>query len=93
MRTDSRIAANDALAPAPVAVARLLDTVARIARRAVGASKAGQGFRGTAEPLAGLDARTLRDLGLDRSEIFSIAAEAAGNAELSRLRIVARLGM
>lgn len=41
------------------------------------------------ETLSGLDARTLADLGIDASEISSIAAEAASQASLTRLRIVA----
>jgi uncharacterized protein YjiS (DUF1127 family) len=93
MHTHSGITANAAFAPLRRAVATLIQTVACMAGRAVEASKARQGFRGTAEALAGLDARTLRDLGLDRAEIFSVAAEAAGNAELTRLRILTRLGM
>jgi uncharacterized protein YjiS (DUF1127 family) len=93
MHTHSGIAASAAFALLRRVVASLIRTVAWMAGRAVEASKARQGFRGTTEALAGLDARTLRDLGLDRAEIFSVAAEAAGNAELTRLRIVARLGM
>jgi len=37
--------------------------------------------------LAGLDDATLRDLGLDRSEIRSVVAEAFGDAAPSRLRL------
>ena len=36
--------------------------------------------------LSELDDRSLRDLGLDRSEITSVAAEASGQAEISRVR-------
>lgn len=37
--------------------------------------------------LQSLDARTLRDIGLDRSEIDSVAAESAGSAPLTRRRV------
>jgi uncharacterized protein YjiS (DUF1127 family) len=40
------------------------------------------------EALHQLDDRTLHDLGIDRSEIASIAAEAAGAAEQSRAQVV-----
>ena len=36
-----------------------------------------------------LDDRTLRDIGLDRSEIASVAAEWVGHAERSRLQLAA----
>lgn len=39
--------------------------------------------------LRDLDARTLADIGVDASEVSSIAAEAASQACLTRLRIVA----
>ncbi len=41
-------------------------------------------FDQTCRALGRLDARALRDLGLDRSEILSIAAEAAGYADRQR---------
>jgi uncharacterized protein YjiS (DUF1127 family) len=40
------------------------------------------------EALSQLDDRTLHDLGIDRSEIASVAAEAAGKATLSRVNAV-----
>ena len=40
------------------------------------------------EALRQLDDRTLHDLGIDRSEIASIAAESAGAAEQSRTQVV-----
>lgn len=39
--------------------------------------------------LHGLDPRTLSDIGIDASEISSIAAEASSRAPLTRLRIKA----
>ena len=35
-----------------------------------------------------LDARTLRDLGFDRSELVSVAAEVSGDAEVTRARLL-----
>jgi uncharacterized protein YjiS (DUF1127 family) len=40
------------------------------------------------EALYQLDDRTLHDLGIDRSEIASVAAEASGRSELSRANAV-----
>ena len=41
----------------------------------------------TPHPLEQLDAQALRDLGLDRSELSSLAAEAEGSAPRSRRRL------
>jgi uncharacterized protein YjiS (DUF1127 family) len=61
----------------------LLDTThvwhARIAQR--------RRERAVRVALGTLDTRTLRDLGLDRSEIGSVAAESAGRAEATRCRL------
>jgi len=45
-------------------------------------------MRRTYEALSGLDARTLRDIGVGDREIGSIAAELAGRAERSRMQAV-----
>jgi hypothetical protein len=39
-----------------------------------------------------LDARTLRDIGVDGSELGSIQAESGGRAQVTRLRILLRRG-
>ncbi|HTQ01504.1 MAG TPA: DUF1127 domain-containing protein [Casimicrobiaceae bacterium] len=45
----------------------------------------------TYETLRSLDDRCLRDLGLDRMELRSAAAEAAGQAERTRLQVFPRI--
>jgi len=45
----------------------------------------------TFEMLGTLDDRSLRDLGLDRMELRSAAAEAAGQAERTRLQVLERI--
>jgi uncharacterized protein YjiS (DUF1127 family) len=47
----------------------------------------GRRARATYEVLRYLDARTLRDLGLTRSEVGSVAARVSGRAERARRRI------
>jgi uncharacterized protein YjiS (DUF1127 family) len=48
--------------------------------------------RCTVVALHDLDSRTLRDLGFDRSEIGSVAGEAAGLADATRVRILRASG-
>lgn len=45
--------------------------------------------RSTRRALRDLDRRTLADIGIDASEISSIASESSTHAQLTRLRIVA----
>jgi uncharacterized protein YjiS (DUF1127 family) len=47
--------------------------------------------RQTLHALHRLDSRTLRDLGFDRSEVVSVAAEVSGDAEVTRVRLLARI--
>ena len=47
-----------------------------------------QQWRSIYNALRELDDRTLRDLGFHRCEIGSVAAEAAGEAELTRLHVI-----
>ena len=44
--------------------------------------------RQTLRALHRLDAGTLRDLGFDRSELVSVAAEFSGDAEVTRVRLM-----
>ena len=44
--------------------------------------------RQTLHALQTLDSRTLRDLGLDRSETVSVVAELSGDAEVTRARLL-----
>jgi uncharacterized protein YjiS (DUF1127 family) len=67
-------------------VAATLQAVGDLVRRMVARSKRRQQARATYLALRGLDARTLRDLGFDRSEILSVAAEVAGDADSTRVR-------
>ena len=47
-----------------------------------------QHARATFAALRGLDSHNLRDLGLHRSELLSVAAEVAGHADCTRARLV-----
>jgi uncharacterized protein YjiS (DUF1127 family) len=47
-------------------------------------------WRAEGAALARLDAATLRDLGIYRSEIGSVAAKVMGTSELTRMRVVRR---
>lgn len=60
--------------------------VGAFARRAYLRHRQRQEAKATYDALRQLDDRALHDLGFDRSEIRSIAAEAAGEAEYSRMR-------
>jgi len=62
---------------------------AAIARRAYARHRQRRQARVTYDVLWQLDDRTLRDLGFDRSEIRSVAAELTGEAEYTRLRALA----
>jgi uncharacterized protein YjiS (DUF1127 family) len=73
------------------AIAKLICDGTRTAREAI--RRAWQGYRRRREAraiyaaLVGLDDRTLRDLGFHRSEILSVAAEATGQAEQTRMLV------
>lgn len=57
-----------------------------LARRAYARYRQRREARNIRDVLRGLDDRMLRDLGLDRSEIASVAAEVTGEAEHTRVR-------
>jgi len=65
--------------------------MAAAARRYVDAWRQRRLARATYMSLRGLDARTLRDVGLDRSEMGSVAAEIAGEADRTRMQALRTL--
>jgi uncharacterized protein YjiS (DUF1127 family) len=63
-----------------------IDAVAAIARRAYARHRQRQRASATYDVLRKLDDHTLRDMGFDRSEIWSVAAEVTGKAQQTRVR-------
>ena len=63
--------------------------VGAAASRALARYRQRQQAKASYEALSELDDRTLRDLGLDRSELRSVAAEVTGEAERTRVRAIA----
>ena len=61
-----------------------ISTVVAFARRACAHHRQRQHAGAVYDALGELDDRTLHDLGLDRSEITSVAAEVTGSAEATR---------
>nr|WP_298829258.1 DUF1127 domain-containing protein [uncultured Piscinibacter sp.] len=81
-------AANDPrLAHRPRRPAALLDVLRQLAGRVAQERL----VRRTLRSLNGLDARALRDIGLDASELASVAHEAAGLLERTRWCVRSRL--
>ncbi len=72
-------------------VEAVLQPVRDLARSMVAWWRRGQQASATYLALRALDTRALRDLGFHRSEISSVAAEVAGNADATRVRTVQRL--
>lgn len=64
---------------------------AQAGRRALAAWRRQRDEHATYRALSGLDARTLRDIGLDRSEARSIAAELGGRADRTRVQALTTL--
>jgi uncharacterized protein YjiS (DUF1127 family) len=69
-------------------VADVAQVVAALSRRLSGTWRQRQQAWATYRALRYLDARTLRDIGLDRSELRSIAAEVSGAIEVTRVHAV-----
>jgi len=68
-------------------VLRSMRAASRFAREMLVRYRQRQLARNARHALHQLDDRTLHDIGLDRTEIPSVAAELAGEAERSRVRV------
>ena len=62
--------------------------VGAFARRAYAGYRQRREANALSDALRQLDDRLLRDLGFDRSEIRSVAAEVTGEAETTRMRVL-----
>jgi uncharacterized protein YjiS (DUF1127 family) len=69
-------------------IADVTQALAAVSRRLYGAWRRRQEAWATYRALRELDARTLRDIGLDRSELRSMAAEVSGALEVTRMHAV-----
>ena len=83
--------ALEAAAPRGV-IGRIFITIVRsigsIAHRVYARHRQRRRARDTYDALRNLDDRMLRDLGFDRSEITSVAAEVSGGAARTRMRLL-----
>jgi uncharacterized protein YjiS (DUF1127 family) len=70
-------------------IAAAIQAAGAIARRTYTRYRQRRQARAIYEALHQLNDHTLRDLGLDRSEITSVAAEVTGEAERTRVRVIA----
>ena len=73
--------------PTPRVTGAVADAAIRLLARFVAAWRRQRLHRATVEALGALDDRTLHDLGVHRSEIGGVAAEIAGSAETTYLRV------
>lgn len=80
-------------APRPVPQLPLLPMARRGLRRLQAHRQRRMRERATEIALRGLDAATLRDIGIGRSEIESLPREAAGTIEATRLRLIVPPGL
>ena len=69
-------------------VIAMAHSIGLIVRRALARYRQRRKARATYDALRHLDDRMLRDLGFDRSEITSVAAEASGAAARTRVRLM-----
>ena len=75
------------------ALAALFRSLAASGRRAIASWQRAREARATYRALSRLDARMLRDLGIERSEMASVAAEIAGESERTRIQALRTLRM
>ena len=69
-------------------IAEMVWAVGAFARRAYAGYRQRREASALSDALRQLDDRMLRDLGFDRSELRSVAAEVTGEAETTRLRVL-----
>jgi uncharacterized protein YjiS (DUF1127 family) len=74
-------------------IAVVAEAVATRARRGIASWRRAREAHATYRALNGLDARTLRDIGIDRSEMSSVAGEIAGTADRTRVQALNTLRM
>jgi uncharacterized protein YjiS (DUF1127 family) len=74
-------------------LAALFRSLAASGRRAIASWRRARETRATYHELSRLDARTLRDLGIERSGMGSVAAEIAGESDRTRIQALRTLRM
>jgi uncharacterized protein YjiS (DUF1127 family) len=87
---DARAARGSSLA---AILGTLIAAVHATAHRLYASWSRARSARATYRALSQLDARTLRDLGIDHSEMGSVAAEIAGEADRTRVQALRTLRM
>ena len=80
-----RTASGGSITKVVIAMAR---SIGSVVRRAHARYRQRRKARATYDALRHLDDRMLRDLGFDRSEITSVAAEISGTAARTRVRLL-----
>jgi uncharacterized protein YjiS (DUF1127 family) len=92
--SDRKVAEGEGAAPGNLRawIIAMIDALNAVARRAYARRQQRRQARATCDALRGLDDGALRDLGFDRSEITSVAAEVTGAAESTRVRSLSERG-